>query len=483
MMRKVTIIICLFFISYIATACMLRVDSDTGFYPTYIFTHSEAVIFGYRDQTTLAVTQIDDEMVWEGVLNAGENHVLRLTPGVYRVVGNQPYATLVGDAVDGSVLGYFAIDEQGRGTSTLLHTYQSRSVENDMDMIEAAFVIFAYEDQTTVTLTNSDTKQIIWQGTLNDGQAHFEYGVDDTFLTVEANKPVSALSYTDQGYYVPAKNGRFTGRLFYTWVGNAGGWPHDLNLIAYHDNSNILVQDSQDDTILWQGALNKGEMHAISQVNDRLLTISASEDIAVSIAPSISYDSNYYHMLFARDKDGFGIGTNFLYPAIGEARLELFAYEDNTSVEIQDGTGSIVYQGALNQGESVDFESQHTLYTITADRPVSALMNWGDEAGADFAAPYYTAPTSALVLAQPTIPDWLPVALVGIPVLLGMIAGGYYIWRSRQQPFRGSTRSGGGGRSSSPTPSGSSSAGLKFPLDKKKKPPRRGANVTHGQDK
>lgn len=187
-------------------------------------------------------------------------------------------------------------------------------------------------------------------------------------------------------------------------------------------------------------------------------------------------------MIFAQDETGSGIGTNFSYPAIADARLEIFAYEDATTVEVRNEANNVVYQGLLNQGESTAFDSEHTLYTITADRPVSALMNWGDEAGADFAPPYYTAPTAAIVLPQPTMPAWLPLAFVGIPLLLATIGGAYYIWHSRQQASRRRPSSAGGGRPVPPPSSGFGSGQSKMPVDKKKSP-RRGSSVTHGRDK
>ncbi len=484
-MKKIAFVPCVILLVVLMVSCASMANDQRGFYPTYIFSHSEIVIFAYHDNTDLTVTQPDNALVWDGRLDAGEHHVLQVAKGVYNVVGNQPYATLVGDPVGGTVMGYYAIDEQGRGTSQFFHTYQSSSAESFfglVELIESAFVIFAYEDATSVTLRNSETNRVIWQGELNEGEAYFEYGLDGLFLTVEASAPVSALSYTDQGYYVPSKDGRFVGTRFYTWAGNAGDWVHDLNLIAYADGTAITVMDSQSQESLWQRTLNSGEMYAVTDVNDCQLTVSSDKDIAVSVSPSVSYDSEYHHMIFAQDETGSGIGTNFFYPAISDARLEIFAYEDGTAVAVRDAADTIVYQGLLNQGESAAFDSEQTLYTITADRPVSALMNWGDEAGADFAPPYYTAPTAAIVAPQPTAPAWQPIALIAAPLLLATIAGGYYFWRSRQQTSRRPSRAGSGGSLSVPPSSSLGGDGYKLPADKKK-PPRRGSSVTHGRDK
>jgi hypothetical protein len=438
-----------------------------------VFTHSEIVLFGYANSTALEVTGADGGEVWRGTLNAGEHHVLRPGAGVYHIVGTQPYATLVGDPTTGAVMGYYAMDERGRGTSKLFYTYQSSGNPGILGLGVGPrnFVVFAYQDGTAVTLKETDSDRLIWQGTLNRGQAHFEPDLQYVFLTVQASQPVSALSYSDQGYYVPAESGKFIGREFYTWAGNAGDWTHDLNVIAYTDNTTVTIRDTQSGEVLWQGTLAAGRMQTVPNVNDRQLSIETSQDAAVSVSPTTSYTSNYYHMLFAQDETGAGIGKRFYYPAIEGARLEIFAYEDDTQVEVRDGANAIAYQGTLKRGESTAFDSAHTLYTITSSRPVAALMDWGNEAGADFAPPYYAAPTATL----PTVivPPWLP--LVGGGLLAAGLLGVLLARLLRARP----------GRAVQPTPPSPAKQRSTTPTwpAQKQPPSADGADVTHGRAK
>ncbi len=444
--------------------------SAVGNYPTYVFTHSEIVLFGYVDGTSLTVERADGGSVWQGRLNAGQHHVVRSGSGVYRITGSQPYATLVGDPTTGAVLGFYAVDQLGRGVSKLLHTYQSSGSPGLFGIGEGPrnFVIFGYYDNTSVTLKETDRGRVIWRGTLNRGQAHFEPDLKHVFLTIEASQPVSALSYSDQGYYVPAESGRFVGRLFYTWAGNAGGWTHDLNVISYTDDTSVVVRQLDRGDIRWQGKLAAGQVQTVSGVNDLLLSIEADKDVAVSIAPTVSYGSDYYHMLFAQDETGAGIGKRFFYPAIAGARLEVFAYEDGAHIEVRDGAGQVAYAGTLSRGESTSFASAHTVYSITSDRPVAALMDWGTQAGADFAPPYYAAPTATLPAVAP--PPWWPLPLLAAAALgLGALVYGLLRARSHQRV------SGPTFRPTRPRP-----GPPVWPVDRPR-PPTTGSDVTHGR--
>lgn len=456
---------------FLLTCC--RAMPSQSSYPSYVFTHSEIVLFGYSNGTSITVTDSRGQNIWRGTLNAGRHQVLQPGAGVYHIMGSQPYATLVGDPTTGAVLGFYAVDQHGQGTSKLFYTYQSQGNPGILGIGKGPknFVIFAYQNNTKIMLKETDSGRLVWQGSLNAGEAHFAPDLERLFLTVEASHPVSALSYSDQGYYVPAESGRFIGRRFYTWAGNAGGWIHDLNIIAYADDTSVIVQDTQNKEVLWQGVLAAGRFHTVQGVNDRQIAIETSRDAAVSVSPTTSYDSKYAHMIFAQDETGAGIGKRFYYPAMAGARLEIFAYEDDAQVEVRNQIGATVFQGKLNRGQSTSFDSQHTLYTIISSHPVAALMDWGNEAGADFAPPYYAAPTATLPTV--TIPSWLPwlgLGVVGLSVATG-IGGLLYRLRTKPRvrplpgPLHRTPRIGTGFRSS-----------------EAERPKPSGADVTHGRN-
>lgn len=455
--------------AFLLSCC--RAGTSENSYPSYVFTHSEIVLFGYGNGTSVTVADSRGQNIWRGVLNVGQHQVLRPGSGVYHILGSQPYATLVGDPTAGAVLGFYAVDQHGQGTSKLFYTYQSQGNPGILGIGKGPknFVIFAYHNDTKVTLKETDSGRTVWQGSLNTGEVHFEPELERKFLTVEASQPISALSYSDQGYYVPAESGRFVGRKFYTWAGNAGGWIHDLNIISYSDDTSVTVRDTQNREVLWQGVLASGRFHAVQGINDRQVTVEASRDVAVSVSPTTSYDSKYAHMIFAQDETGAGIGKRFFYPAMSGARLEIFAYEDDAQVEVRNQEGNTVFQGKLDRGQSTSLDSQHTLYTINSSRPVAALMDWGNEAGADFAPPYYAAPTATLPAV--TAPTWLPWLGLGT---IGIAAAGWLLYRllaaSRPKPQSTAPRR---------VPR---SVSVSRPAEPEKRRPT-GSDVTHGRGK
>jgi hypothetical protein len=368
-------------------------------FTTYTYTHSEIILFSYVNNTAFVVRNAAGGEIWNGSLNASEHKELNPGSGVYHIEGCNPYSVLVGDAVTFGVLGFYAYDQNGKGTSTLFYTRQAKLANSEPDALN--FIIFAYQDNTQVTLSNTTTGATIWSGTLNAGQRHAEPTLIDMYLTVQADKPVSALSYTDQGYYVPTDNGTFVGRRFYTWAGNTGNWPHDLNVIAYHDGTSVTVRNTDTGAVLWSGTLNAGQMHTLTNVNHTYLTVTSDKDVAVSVAPYVSFTSNYYHMIYAEDSTGVGLGKLFYYPSISGANLLIFSYEDGNQIQVKDSSGAVVWSGTLNKGQNHQFSSAHTLYTITGTGQLSALMDWGGQAGADFAPVYFGAEAPVVTSVTP----------------------------------------------------------------------------------
>ena len=111
-------------------------------------------------------------------------------------------------------MGYFAVDEAGRGVSSKLNTWMMRSYGSGSD-----FIVFAYNDNTGFTVKDLSNGSVLAAGTLNAGQ-HYSFATSNTIpenkaLQVIGTKPISALSYSDQNYYVPSANGTFVGTLFY----------------------------------------------------------------------------------------------------------------------------------------------------------------------------------------------------------------------------------------------------------------------------
>jgi hypothetical protein len=360
-------------------------------YTSYTYTHSDILLFSYNNSTNFEVYYSGGALLWSGTLNAGQHRSLTPGAGVYLVAASQPFSVNVGDALSDYVWGYYAIDQYGQGLSTLLHTWQAAW---DNSTYDPHFVVFAYQDNTDIEVRNSTSQALIWSGRLNEGQHYDNTQLSGMFLTVSASKPVSALSYTDQGYYVPASNGTFTGNKFYTFVGNSGSWTEDLNLVAYESTS-IDVFDTSTGAPLWSGVLNPGQVSSIPGLNGRYITVQSSGRIAVSVSPFASYsDGYYYHSIYAQDSSGTGIGSQFFVPTIPHnstvtCRLIIFSYTDNNAVRVQTTSGQTVFDGTLSQAAVQTIYPEFTVYTITGSGELSALLDCGDRAGAAFAPVHY----------------------------------------------------------------------------------------------
>lgn len=355
-------------------------------YLSSLYTHSDILIFSYADQTQFQVTNAGGAVIWQGVLDAGQHRELTPGGGIYSAAATHPFSVVVGDQLTQFVWGYYAMDQNGRGLSTLLHTYQA---DWSSAVYDPHFVVFGYQDNTQVIVKDSGTGATIWSGVLNDGQHYDNRTLDDRFLTVTANKPVAALSYTDQGYFVPSDNGTFAGHRFHTYVGDAGGWPEFLNIMAY-DNTGLTLIDSVSGDHLWSGSLSAGEAISLTGLNGRFVTLDSSGVVTLSVQPAPYQSGNYYHSLYAQDSTGTGIGTNFILPAIYGAALVFFAYDNNSVVTIRDERGNLAYYGALNQGDWDYITTASTYYTIRSTGRISAVLDWGNKAGADFAPVFYS---------------------------------------------------------------------------------------------
>ena len=373
-------------------------------YDTYTYTHSDILILSYTNGTQFEVYNSSNSLVWSGTVNDGGHQALSssdgVSAGVYNVRGTNPYGVIVGDEVSAYVMGYYAFDKDGKGLSTKFYTYQvdtsSWSYANDSN-----FIVFGYENSTSVTITNTETGATIWSGTLNAGEHHADSSLSNVYLTVTSSNPVSALSYTDQGYYVPAASSTFYGKTFYTWIGSAGYssgmWTHDLNIIAYSDSTSYTVTNTETGALMGSGTLNAGEVGTIPFYAAQYVTITTDKDVNVAVMPYTSY-SSYYYSVHTQDTSGTGIGTLFYSPTISGGQMVILSYSDYALVIVTDSSGTELWSGYLDTGESQQLTNiTNDVYKIVGTNLISVVYDWGNLAGADFAPQHYSTPTTPSV--------------------------------------------------------------------------------------
>lgn len=366
---------------------VLQADNKT--FSTTVFTFNNIVIFSYFNDTNITVVNESGETIFTGTLAKDGYQNLSVSSGIYRITGTKSFTVLVGDAVTNLVQGYFAVDQSGRGTSTLLNTY----VVNYWFGLER-FIIFAYEDGTDFTIKDLDSGSLLYAGSLNKGQ-HFTmpnapYG---KFVQVSANKPVSALSYGDQDYYVPSSNGTFTGTTFYGYSGYIGSWTNSITVTAYQDDTDVTVRNTETGEIISTYKLNAGQVHSDPITSEVYWKVESSKPVTSANIPYAGWSGYYYYMTRAIDQTGIGAGKLFYVPTIS-SRIDVFSFANNNHVKIiQLGrvdeypypNSQVVFDGNLQEGQAYTFTSEYGqyVYKVESTENVSVLQSNGG-AGADF---------------------------------------------------------------------------------------------------
>jgi hypothetical protein len=332
---------------------------------TYVYTMDQITLFSYKNRTTITLYDNQGATRWHGILDKGEyGEAQNLLPGVYEARGDEKFSVLTLAMDDPLVAGFYAKDENGYGLSNELYTYVPAIWYG-----YEKFIIFSYEDNTLVNLTYIDGTPI-WSGSLDDGE-HYEIStLSDAYLSVSSSKPVSALSYYDQGYEVPSRDKSFTGTEFYTFAGRVGNWTNDVNVMPFEDNTEIWIKRTSDGTVFWNGVLNYGEIHTESfALTEEYLTIESTKNIGVTVIASESYEG-YYCMSHFPDETGYGIGYNFIATTLSDwwspGYMYITAFEDNTTVTVN-----------FDSFDKPAFDSDDIYFLANASDFVQANKGWG----------------------------------------------------------------------------------------------------------
>lgn len=351
---------------------------ESYFYSTTTNTFGDLVVFSYFDESSFYVYSQDGTKIDSVTLNDNEFHVFSPGSGIFSVECTNSFTVLVGDPVTRNVLGYFAVDESGSPLSTRLNTYMPAAFSGDH------FIIFGYHAATEYVIRNLQTSTIIAAGILNEGE-HFQLdGYSNTFIGVESNKPISALSYNDQGYFIPATNGTFSGTHFYGFSGYVGSWPNGVTITGYKDSTDYLIVNSVTGDTVASGVVNEGEAFAHITYSDLYYSVVTSEVVTVSNTPYANYSGSYYYMVRQIDESGLGIGTNFYAPTIS-GDFDVFSFEDDNTVTITAmSNGTEVWSGVLNTSENYRFTTAKDVYHVSSTKNISVLTSWGGGWGADF---------------------------------------------------------------------------------------------------
>ena len=368
-------------------AASMREVSTTLAYSSYIFTTEDIVLFSYEDGTRVEVYDSDGNPVpvEPNVLDKGEHAYVNTSTGVYIVAGSNKFAVLTGDATTNGVSGYYAMDADGRGASKEFYTYVPYLYGH------CEFIVFAYENGTTVTVQEEVANGVyvdIASFSLDKGKHWANSGLSAKYLHITADRLVSALTSYDQSYFVPSANGTWSGTGFYTYLSDIAGWPEDLTVIAYNDDTFVSVKDSDTQELIWEGTLDSGKAHVESYPGgaNRYFTITSGKPVTVSVQPWIACTSDYYQGVFIPDIGGTGVGTDLIGSTLNGGYLYILAHLDNTRADVYDAnSGAWQASYTLNMGQAVNANPGNGLWRIISNRDISAHSGCGYAATADFA--------------------------------------------------------------------------------------------------
>ncbi len=369
-------------------------------FATTVYTFGDITVFSYFDNTSITVYDATGTQKGTQTLNTDKYYTFNYGSGVYRIVGNKTYTVLVGDAITSTVNGFFAVDEAGRGVSTKLNTWMSKQYSSSGD----DFIIFAYENSTGFTVRNLTSGNVIAAGSLNAGEHYsFKNGVGvpwNTPLQVTGTKPVSALSYEDQDYYVPSSNGSFVGTLFYGYSAYNGSWQNSITVTSYTNNNSITIRNTTTGQEIGTATLQAGQVYSSGITTPTYWSVTSTGPVSAANIPFFGWTGSYYYMTRAIDQTGKGFGTLFYVPTIG-SNIHVFSYENGNSVKITRmgaynqfpyTTPTEVWTGSLDEGKFYNFSSSsgNYVYKIEASKNASVIQSNGG-AGADFVPLAYSA--------------------------------------------------------------------------------------------
>lgn len=358
-----------------------ELQADETVFHTTVFTFGEIVIFSYANDTEITIINAVGDTTTAVMLQENDYHIQLAASGVYRIFGSKSFTALVGDATTNDVNGWYAVDQSGRGTSTLFNTYMmTRRYGGEK------FIVAAYENNTEFTIRNLTTGDLLYAGVL-DAEEFFTMPTTpfDTFLQVEANKPVSALSYGDTDYYVPSSNGTFAGTMFLGYSAYIRNWTNSITVTGYYDDTHVVVTNAVTQDTLETYTLNEGEVNSIGITTPTYWKIESDKPVIAANIPYAGWTGNYAYLTRAVDKSGIGAGTLFYMPTIG-SRIDVFSFEDDNQIKIERlgrdtdypySDTLLIHEGTLEAGEGYFFNSTsgRWVYKIQGTENISVIQS------------------------------------------------------------------------------------------------------------
>ncbi|MBL8957065.1 MAG: hypothetical protein JNK82_40200 [Myxococcaceae bacterium] len=351
-------------------------------YTTYFYTAGEAIVQGYEAGTKVRIVSLEKKgTIWQGEVGAGDTKVVATGKGVFGFIADKKATILVGTPTSCTVVGYFVKDEKGAFRSNRFFAQLPAGGGSAQH-----FVLWAY-DASNVSLWKPGAKEPFKSAELPAGGFLDVTGNELAAIAGQnievrsSGKGVAAQVYYDEGFMVPADNGRGSGKRFRVYVGPLTNQVNDLNVIAQGSDANITVRDLKAKKVLFEGKVPKGGIKTLT-LSDKFVEVTSDVAVNAVVAGFEHYKAGYAEHHFQTGLEGSGIENDFMVTTSGE--LWLFSYFTDNVVTVTDtATGKNVFSGTLQAGAVRGLQPGFGLFKVKGTKGLS-VMGGASTCGADY---------------------------------------------------------------------------------------------------
>jgi hypothetical protein len=352
-------------------------------YTTYFYTAAEAVIHGYQPHTQVRIVSLQKNgTVWEGEVGVGETRTISTGKGVFGFLSDKKASILVGTPSSCAVVGYFLKDEEGAFRSNHFFTQLPSGAYSGDERL----IVWAYE-AAAIEVRERKSEKVLLRTELKAG-AHAELngpvlaGLSSQVLEIKSTgSKVAVEVYYDQGFIVPASNGRGSGKDFLFYAGSLTTGRNDVSIVSPMLDAKAKLTDLETGKVLFQGIVPKGGIHT-ETLSKKYLRVESDVPVNVVVAAFQESANGYAEHHFGTGLEGGGIENDFLVTTSGE--LWLFSYFAENPVTVTDArSGKQIFSGALKAGAVRGLTPGAGLFHIKGAKGVS-VMGGASACGADY---------------------------------------------------------------------------------------------------
>lgn len=350
-------------------------------YTTYFYTAGEAVIHGYAPDTKVRIVALDKRgTIWEGKVGVGETRTVGTGQGVFGFLSDKKASILVGTPTSCAVVGYFLKDEEGSYRSNRFFA----QLPSAMSAGDEHFIVWAYEPAHVEIYDRKTEKRLVAGNLAANGFLELprQEMLGNRVLEIRSTgSKVAAEVYYDEGFIVPASNGRGSGKEFLVYAGSITNGVNDVNVVSQIGDANVTITDLQSQKVLFQGVVKRGGIHSLT-LSQRYVRVQSDVAVNVVVAGFKHYQDGYAEHHFATGIEGAGIENDFLVTTSGE--LWLFSYYDRNPVTVTDArSGKQIFEGTLNAGAVRGLQPGFGLFHVKSRMGLS-VMGGASACGADY---------------------------------------------------------------------------------------------------